>query len=238
MLQFAADNYRGKKVQFTANVKAEGVANRSGLWMRVDEGRETVAFDNMQSRPIHGTAGWKSYAVVLHVPRGATKISLGILLGGPGAVWMNQPAFGIAGSSAPLPIVLARPQASAGAVQVTRLEEGLYHVALPANQRWGAWIPNPDGRPLNLYNLTGHICWDPNPQVQQGCNGPEGSSLIPAAGMAQPEDFLAADKPAGSLVTKSEGGKTYFSVNDRRDGFDDNHGSFSFDVKLGDKPTQ
>ncbi len=57
--------YRGKRVRVTANVKAEGVAGWAGLWMRVDGDADdqsknthssTVAYDNMQDRPITGTA--------------------------------------------------------------------------------------------------------------------------------------------------------------------------------------
>jgi len=47
-------------------------------WMRVDKstGAPPLAFDNMQDRPITGTADWKSYAVVLDIPEGATGIFL------------------------------------------------------------------------------------------------------------------------------------------------------------------
>jgi hypothetical protein len=90
MQNFRADQYAGKRVRFTAFVKSEGVQNWAGLWMRVDKGKESVAFDNMQNRPIKGTSGWQQYSVVLDVPQNATGIFFGVLLSGTGAVWMNS----------------------------------------------------------------------------------------------------------------------------------------------------
>jgi hypothetical protein len=90
MQNFRADQYAGKRVRFTAFVKSEGVQDWAGLWMRVDKGKESVAFDNMQNRPIKGTSGWQQYSVVLDVPQNATGIFFGVLLSGTGAVWMNS----------------------------------------------------------------------------------------------------------------------------------------------------
>jgi hypothetical protein len=90
MQNFRADQYAGKRVRFTAFVKTEGVQDWAGLWMRVDKGKESVAFDNMQNRPIKGTSGWQQYSVVLDVPQNATGIFFGVLLSGTGAVWMNS----------------------------------------------------------------------------------------------------------------------------------------------------
>ena len=90
MQSFRAEQYAGKRVRFTAFVKTEGVQDWAGLWMRVDKGKESVAFDNMQDRRIKGTSGWQQYSVVLDVPHDSTGIFLGILLSGTGTVWMNS----------------------------------------------------------------------------------------------------------------------------------------------------
>ena len=102
MQGFDAAQYAGKRVRFSAFVKAEevkshGVPAWAGLWMRVDGDipgpNKTLAFDNMHDgghdRSIKGTKEWKSYSVVLDVPENASKISFGILLSGSGAVWMS-----------------------------------------------------------------------------------------------------------------------------------------------------
>lgn len=90
MQSFAADNYKGKRIRFTASVKSQDVKDWSGLWMRVDKGRESVAFDNMQNRAIKGTTDWKEYVVTLDVPGDATGISFGILLTETGTVWLRD----------------------------------------------------------------------------------------------------------------------------------------------------
>jgi len=69
--------------------------------MRVDKGTEPLAFDNMQKRPIIGTTGWQRYYIVLDVPKDATGIAFGILLSGPGQVWLNSTKFEIVGLDVP-----------------------------------------------------------------------------------------------------------------------------------------
>ena len=49
----------------------------------------------MQNRPIKGTSMWQHYEVVLDVPESAGGISFGILLDGPGQVWLNNTEFEI-----------------------------------------------------------------------------------------------------------------------------------------------
>jgi hypothetical protein len=228
MQSFSADRYRGAKIHFSADVKADHVKGWAGLWMRIDAGRTSVAFDNMQQRPIKGTRDWKRYSIVLDVPRESTGISLGILLDGQGAVWMSGASFGVSGSES----MLTGIQSTAG---VTTTDQQLFHITLPANKRWGAVIPNPDNRPVTIFNIAGKVCWDPNPGVKDGCNGPDGSGRIPRTEMSQPDDFLAPDKPAGAVVAKWEAGKTYFSINDRSAAFEDKSGQFEFDARLDPK---
>jgi hypothetical protein len=102
MQDFNADKYAGKRVRFSAAVKSEAIEDWAGLWMRVDKGSQiSIAFDNMQNRPIRGTTDWKSYQVVLDVPQDATRIAFGILLSKTGAVWMSNVKFEIVDASVP-----------------------------------------------------------------------------------------------------------------------------------------
>lgn len=98
MQQFNAEQYLGKRVRLSGLVKSQEVARWAGLWVRVDSGKDIVAFDNMQSRAIKGTTEWQRYEVVLDVPQNATGIALGILLTGSGEVWMNGATFDVVGS--------------------------------------------------------------------------------------------------------------------------------------------
>ena len=96
MQDFRADDYAGKRVRFSAMLKADNVANWAGLWMRVDKANgnseppKILAFDNMQDRPVKGTEDWKSYQIVLDVPNDATGIFFGLLLNGAGDVSMSD----------------------------------------------------------------------------------------------------------------------------------------------------
>jgi hypothetical protein len=116
MQSIAADEYRGRRVRFSADVKAAGVAGWAGLWMRVDgawrEGQlpPTLAFDNMRGRPIRGTRAWTRYAVVLDVPAEAHGIAFGILLEGAGQAWMDGLRLEIAGTDVATTDVLALPK--------------------------------------------------------------------------------------------------------------------------------
>ena len=99
MQQFLADLYRGNRVRFAALVRSEGVERWAGLWMRVDgTGKRTLAFDNMQNRAITGTTDWTPHAVVLDVPgRESTMIAFGVLLNGPGQLWITDVRVEIVG---------------------------------------------------------------------------------------------------------------------------------------------
>ena len=102
MQSFQAQHYLGKRVRFRGFVKSEAVWGWAGLWMRVDSGSSAVAFDNMHNRSINGTTDWQRYDVVLDVPNDATSISLGVLLTGPGAVWLSNANFEVVDSNVPI----------------------------------------------------------------------------------------------------------------------------------------
>ncbi len=101
MQDFRADKFLGKRVRFSAFVKSDGIQSWAGLWMRVDKEKDSVAFDNMMDRPIKGTTGWQKYDVVLDVPQDATGIFFGVLLDGPGTVWLNSANFEVVGADVP-----------------------------------------------------------------------------------------------------------------------------------------
>jgi len=102
MQMFAADDYRGKRVRFSALAKSDAVEGWAGLWMRVDEGEKSVAFDNMQQRPITGTQDWTRYSVVLDVSENADGIFFGTLTNGKGQVWVSSIRFEEVGTDVPV----------------------------------------------------------------------------------------------------------------------------------------
>jgi hypothetical protein len=113
MQMFSAKDYLGKRVRFSALVKAEGIEGWGGLWMRVDQGAQVLAFDNMQNRPIKGSLDWTSESVVLDVPKATpaasdgtpgaapTGVFFGILMNGKGQLWISNVQVDVVGSDVP-----------------------------------------------------------------------------------------------------------------------------------------
>ncbi len=95
MQQFTPKEYLGKKVKLSGYIKSENVKNWSGMWMRVDGDNQNrpLSFDNMQDRPIKGTIDWKKYEIILDVPQESVLIAYGVLLNGPGSVWLDNFEF-------------------------------------------------------------------------------------------------------------------------------------------------
>jgi hypothetical protein len=113
MQSINASEYAGKRIRLRGWAKSQDVGDWAGLWMRVDKGREAVAFDNMQNRGIKGTQSWNTYDIVLDVPAGATSINYGVLLTGTGEVWLNDLSLEVVGNDTPTTgttIAAAAPQ--------------------------------------------------------------------------------------------------------------------------------
>jgi len=111
MQTFKADEFRGKRLRLTGYVKSEGVADRAGLWVRVDGMEKSpLAFDNMGNRKIEGTTEWTKYSVVLDVPEGAAAIAFGLLLAGKGQVWVDDLAFDVVGPEVASTALETEPQ--------------------------------------------------------------------------------------------------------------------------------
>jgi hypothetical protein len=93
----AADDYRGKRVRFSAFVKSEDVDKSAGLWMRVDTEKSSPSFDNMMDRAIKGTTDWRKYEIVLDVPGDAEVVTFGLLVDSKGKLWVDDMGFEIVG---------------------------------------------------------------------------------------------------------------------------------------------
>jgi hypothetical protein len=104
---FKAGEYRGKRLRYTAAVRAQDIVNRAALFMRVDgPSNELLAFDNMRERPITGTQDWTDYSIVLDVAENAENIVFGILLSFLGQVWMSNVRLDVVGLDVPTTDIL------------------------------------------------------------------------------------------------------------------------------------
>jgi len=102
MQNFAATDYLGKRVRFSALVKSQDIEKWSGLWMRIDAtGRQGAAFDNMENRPVKGTSDWTPYSIVLDVPQNAEGVFFGALMLGKGQLWISDLRFEVVGADIP-----------------------------------------------------------------------------------------------------------------------------------------
>ena len=109
----AAEDYRGKRIRFSAALKANNVTDGwGGLWLRVDGARldETLAIDTMEDRRITGTTGLQPHALVLDVAAAATTISFGAVLSGLGELLVSQLAFEEVGGEVPVTAGPHRPR--------------------------------------------------------------------------------------------------------------------------------
>lgn len=98
MQSVAADDYRGKTVRLTAELRGEDL-DQGTIWMRVDprSGGGALRFDNMMSRTadgaLTGTVGWTARSIALEVPEDAASIHFGPMLKGTGQLWVRQLRF-------------------------------------------------------------------------------------------------------------------------------------------------
>lgn len=94
-----ADNYRGRRVRYSAFVRTRDITGTGAvLWMRVDGNGGFLAFDNMLTRPLRGTTDWTLASVVLEVPNEAAGITFGLLLASAGEVWIDDASLEVVGA--------------------------------------------------------------------------------------------------------------------------------------------
>ena len=97
----ATARYRGHRVLFSAMLRATGVTDWAGLWMRVDGPGGVLEFDNMQDRALSGTTDWTEAAIVLDVPEEAKVLLFGALLSRAGAIDLTRLQFEEADQAVP-----------------------------------------------------------------------------------------------------------------------------------------
>ncbi|MEP3200101.1 MAG: glyoxalase superfamily protein [Lentilitoribacter sp.] len=83
--------YRGKRVRFKGDIRAENCEGAVTIWLRADGNipGQYVAFANMETRaedgPLRGTTGWTEREIVLDIPQSAESLHYGYYLRGDGA---------------------------------------------------------------------------------------------------------------------------------------------------------
>jgi hypothetical protein len=177
------------------------------------------------------------------IPKGATRLFLGVM---DGYGWNNNSGSlqvmavlehseisssifttDSTISYASWPCLPDRSRCTPGQEIVEAKGPGRYHVLLPAQLEWAVSIPVPVGAIVTVSGATGIVCLDFRLQGPASCSGPQGSGA-PAG-----DGFLVPEEPAGALVSRRAGDRTYFSVNGRGGAaFQHQDGYFEFDVAI------
>jgi C-terminal processing protease CtpA/Prc len=83
-------DFAGTSIELRGFLRTEDVTGFVGLWMREDGATSGLAFDNMQSRQLKGTTGWKEYSITLPVKPEGRQLFFGVLLAGTGKAWADD----------------------------------------------------------------------------------------------------------------------------------------------------
>ena len=85
-----ADDYLGKRVRLSGEIKTAGVEQRAGLYLRVVDRGQSRTNQDRQQITFNGTQEWIRYETLIEVPTDSVFILFGISLTGPGQVWVTN----------------------------------------------------------------------------------------------------------------------------------------------------
>ena len=92
-----ADDYRGKYVRFSGDVKVEHVEPQAGLMVAIffppprklsERWRQGRPEKSMQEKWGQGTHDWMRYETTIFVPENAQYIHFGVIMYGTGQIWL------------------------------------------------------------------------------------------------------------------------------------------------------
>jgi len=100
----AAAAFRGKTLRFSAWLRTEGTtgnrfASGAGLKLHSVRGGYPLELTEMRRDAVHGTTDWTRYEITLKVPAEAEGIEAGLVLFGPGRVWIDDVALDVVGDA-------------------------------------------------------------------------------------------------------------------------------------------
>ena len=83
-------DFGGRRIQLSGFVRTEDVTGFAAIWMRLDGGAGSLAFDSLQKLNVQGTTDWKEYAVTVPVHPDGRILYFGFLLSGAGKAWADD----------------------------------------------------------------------------------------------------------------------------------------------------
>jgi RNA polymerase sigma factor (sigma-70 family) len=98
---FLADNYLGKRLRLSADVKTEDVKDvRVGA--DLSSSKEALPLRQYTTPPIRGTTGWTRYNIIFDVSSDISFIKFSMRMMGKGKVWLAAANFEVVDSTVPL----------------------------------------------------------------------------------------------------------------------------------------
>jgi len=95
--------YRGQRVQVSAYVRTEAVANEVALAVRFDRaGLEPIIYNDLDALTQKGTTAWIYHRLVVDIPYEVTHIGFALELHGTGTAWIDEVRLQVVDKSTPL----------------------------------------------------------------------------------------------------------------------------------------
>ena len=88
--EILAEDYLGKRVRLSGDIKTAGVEQHAELYLRVVDRERTRANADRQQATFQGTQNWTRYETQIDVPADSVFILFGISLTGKGQVWVTN----------------------------------------------------------------------------------------------------------------------------------------------------
>lgn len=104
MQRVAGNVFAGKRIRFSAYIKADKVRKVAGLWIRAENATgQVIAFKgaSFPGSRVHGTRDWTQIHIVINIPKATAAVFYGVLLNGSGAVWIDNVQFDVLGKANP-----------------------------------------------------------------------------------------------------------------------------------------
>lgn len=96
--------FAGKRIRFSAYIKTRNVLGIAGLWIRAEDASgRVIAFKNVRSpgSSVRGTREWTQVHIAISIPKATAAVFYGVLLAGPGAIWIDNVRFEVLGKADP-----------------------------------------------------------------------------------------------------------------------------------------
>ena len=85
-----ADDFRGKRMRVSADLKTQDVQQQAGLYLRVVDPGKTKRPEEREQTTLQGTQEWAHYETRIEVPPESVFVLFGISLTGSGQVWATN----------------------------------------------------------------------------------------------------------------------------------------------------